>query len=377
MVAESPEFDARGAPRLHTLTGLRFYAALAVYARHVVPALLPIPVLYELSMIGPVGVSFFFVLSGFVLAWSDRKSEKVPSFYFNRFARIYPLHIVSTVFAIIVSGHQISNYWIGTWLTVPLLQGWVPEAYRVGGNGPSWSLSCELFFYLVFPLIYPIICRIRGRRLFMLIATTYLIMIVASILYVVGTLNLKQDISLLSPYTFPPFRVMEFSSGIALAQLVKSSWQTKLTIKSVIALSIAGYAGIAALNKAVSMYVSQLPNGLPAFLVSVLFYPVALLLIGGCAGREFLGDRSVLGSRTHVALGEYSFAFYLLHVPIITLFERMWPNTNSAALLVMITATSIASAALAYQFIERPVERRLRSWWRASSMQSAPLEASR
>ena len=85
-------------PTLHTLTALRWPAAFAVFAFHVAPFFLgtslQTPIVY-LTSAGPAGVSFFFVLSGFVLTWSRRTGDRRRDFYRRRFARIYPLHLVT------------------------------------------------------------------------------------------------------------------------------------------------------------------------------------------------------------------------------------------------------------------------------------------
>lgn len=143
--------------QLDALTGLRWIAALAVFAQHFMGIM-------DCKVIrGPVGgmaVSFFFVLSGFILVYvyKDRLSKTTtPRFYFTRFARIWPLHAV----CLLLMAWLIPKFLPPTelpWLRVmshwSLLQAWYPTANWIGCyNGVAWSISAEAFFYLMFPLL--------------------------------------------------------------------------------------------------------------------------------------------------------------------------------------------------------------------------------
>src|SRR5262245_62142748 len=75
-------------PRVESLTGLRWWAAFFVFCHHMTN-LAPLPI-YDFLKYGTSGVTFFFVLSGFVLTWSARPGTKIRTFYRRRFARIFP-----------------------------------------------------------------------------------------------------------------------------------------------------------------------------------------------------------------------------------------------------------------------------------------------
>src|SRR4051794_26594656 len=148
--------------RLRQLTGLRFVAAFAVFLLHartlgmdprwaaVVDPYLPVLC---------AGVTFFFVLSGFILAFNYFDELGTPSvgraarFYYLRWARIYPVYLLSLG----VSGAFVS--WSHVWqaerartigkvlLDLTLMQGFAPpEALNHGFHPVAWSLSAEWFF---------------------------------------------------------------------------------------------------------------------------------------------------------------------------------------------------------------------------------------
>src|SRR5689334_23253991 len=82
--------DASPTPRLlPSLTGLRAVAALIIFLAHV-NVFLPIPHTRELFDLGGVGVPYFFILSGFVLAWTFSDKDTATWFYARRFSRIWP-----------------------------------------------------------------------------------------------------------------------------------------------------------------------------------------------------------------------------------------------------------------------------------------------
>lgn len=97
------------ARRLDALTGLRFYAALLVFAFHISLSRFYIgnpdivePLQFILKNGGWFGVTFFFILSGFVLMWSARAGDTPGRFIWRRIAKIVPNHAVTFVIALAI-----------------------------------------------------------------------------------------------------------------------------------------------------------------------------------------------------------------------------------------------------------------------------------
>jgi peptidoglycan/LPS O-acetylase OafA/YrhL len=143
---------------IKSLTGLRFFAAVIVVVHHTLPGWSHSTYTWRVAQFGDLGVTFFFILSGFVLSWSQLGLEKKQTtlrFLKFRFARIYPLHLIFlliTLFAFIAFNATLAGYPGAEKATVIsnflLTQAWIPlhPEIRQGLNGVSWTLSVEFFF---------------------------------------------------------------------------------------------------------------------------------------------------------------------------------------------------------------------------------------
>ena len=174
---------------------------------------------------GTVGVTFFFVLSGFVLTWSTRPDLPASTFYRRRFARIYPSYFAMfllTVVAIAIWPNiGLARGWLGIVTTIFMLQAWFPMAnYPVFSyNGPEWSLSCEAFFYAVFPFVQRILRLLTPRRQDVLVLGCILVAVVAS------ALSIRSHYSVM--YIKPPIRLPEFMIGMWLALKVEQGGEDR------------------------------------------------------------------------------------------------------------------------------------------------------
>jgi peptidoglycan/LPS O-acetylase OafA/YrhL len=186
-------------PRLPALTSLRFFAAFHVVIFHLqAMKIVQGPAWYEkLASVGYVGVSFFFVLSGFILVYTYAgRTLSLKDFWRARFARIYPAYAFSLLFTapwffIAVLKFDIPFFaWpkahlkLAAGLVVTLLQAWVPPA-ALTWNPVAWSLSVEAFFYLLFPFLLLLLIRRSLPQLLLIAAAAWLASLTFSTTYVV------------------------------------------------------------------------------------------------------------------------------------------------------------------------------------------------
>ncbi|GGT64777.1 acyltransferase family protein [Streptomyces purpureus] len=360
--------------KLPSLTGLRFFAALLVFFFHAsltdspIPPNAPINPFADTSIAdffstafgkaGYMGVSFFFVLSGFVLAWAAKPGEKVTAFWRRRIMKIFPNHLVVFAAAMILfAGASVTS--VGQWLpNLFLLHTFFPQpAINLSVNPPTWSLGSELLFYMLFPLLIVPIRKIAEKRLWLwsglMVAGMVGVQLIATYLVPAtpkSAITPISDLQFWFGYLFPPGRVFEFVLGILLARIVLAGrWPRAIGIAPSIALAVIGYGA------------ALLVPFQYGFVVATII-PVSAL-IGSVAAADVEGRPTRLRGRVMVWLGEVSFGFYLVQgVTIFYLRSLLGENTYSVPVALLTVAGFFAASLLGgwllYRFVEMPAMRR-------------------
>ena len=336
--------------QINSLTGLRFFAALAVLLGHA-GGIAPL----SNWLAGPIlaqGVSFFFILSGFVLAFAhDRQPKALQDYALARVARIYPLYVAALAIALLLSGS------LPRWEQMPefvLLHDWplkqVPHIL-----GPGWSLSAEAFFYALFPFL------IVGNRPF--------IALIASLIFLALLFAMPGIIDPGLFYLHPIIRLPEFLFGVVLYR-VSCAWRpsdsdrlawTVVEIGVLIAafeLSSLSRQWHAALepNSPLQFYVLG-SAAAPAFALCILVFSWQ----AGWLSR-------LIGCAPMVLLGHSSYALYLIHVPILTLLPQSTTayygqlSSPEKLLFYCVVVSSLVAFSIALHIlIERPAQKWLLS----------------
>lgn len=345
----SAELPARSNTNLPTLTSFRFAAAALVAMYHAWFGSGPF-------RFGYVGVTFFFILSGFVLTWTWRPGDSARFFYLRRFARVYPVHFLTAMVALAV--FMLAPSIIGgdpraISLNFALLQAWIPN-FVLSLNGPSWSLSNEAFFYALFPLIVFLAARYGHSPMVLLVGSGFS-------LVAAGCL-----VTLIRPTAawylnfFPAFRIGEFLIGIALALLVKREVRLQLPVWAGVAVAAGSYWLLWMVNATTGGFLDSY-----VWATNVAMIPGFSVAIMSAASRDVEGGNGILHAHVMVKLGQWSFALYMVHGLMLHLAEPTLqtvdgPVRSGLALLVVLMA--IVVAAMVYEWYERPIERRIRSW---------------
>lgn len=291
------------------------------------------------------GVSLFYVLSGFVMAWVYRPDDTALQFYRRRFARIYPAYFVAVTVAICVS-LVTRDFTPSELAAYTLLQAWSPaEAIHYAANPVFWSLSCEAFFYLVFPVIAGTMSRASSRRLW-----TLAIGAAAAVIAIGAVASQFWDNETVRwlVYIFPPTRFLEFAFGAALGFLVSRG--LGVTIPPTVAIPLALVALLAA---------SYAPSGMR--LAAITIIPFALLVVS-LAQSDLAGRASGFSAPWLVELGVWSYCFYLIHAMAQGWSVRLGGVAGAPSALSLITSLgfAIVGAWLLHILVERRFERRLR-----------------
>ena len=205
--------------RIKSLQALRAMAFLGIFFAHAN---------FFISW-SALGVSVFYVLSGFLMMNTRQNKEWKPSagnslkFAMGKIKRLYPLHIVTMVFAVILSlavmlwhGEGIKSYLELAGeivLHILLLQTWVPHAsVSVSLNGVAWYLSAAAFLYFVFPYAASWIRRKRNSFLVFL-CVAILGMEILSCIPFIYFLGDNSFVYIWFMYFFPLFRLGDFVIG--------------------------------------------------------------------------------------------------------------------------------------------------------------------
>jgi len=331
---------------LPALTGVRFLLALWVILHHLTnpgQALesfarsLPLACC-ALIRGGYLAVTTFFVLSGLVLSRSYAStcwnSRSVLRYGLGRVARVYPVYLLSlAVMAPFIAADRTPSKAPLVAAHGLLVQAWLGRI-PVNWNTPAWSLSCEMFFYMAFPLAAVFFQRASWRKTIALAAAACCL---TRVLWAVGV---SDDIK-------PLIHLADFLMGIAAA----CAYDLLLRRPK----PPAGawlYVPGAALAMALIAYPQVLPRAVD---LNTALRPLNGLLLVGFALRGGLAARA-LASPVAVYLGKSSYAMYILHVPIMWWYLR-WSREFSAVIYIVAV---IAISALVYGFIEEPANRYLR-----------------
>lgn len=141
---KSNNYD-KGKNKIESLMGLRFLFALGIFFHHFDTfSDMNIPGYYDYSKYwfeGFVGVNFFYILSGFIIAYCYTNklkdgTVKAGEFLYKRFARLWPVHILTLFIALISYSSIRAIFSKAGLLTVAMLQSYVPiEGYAFNFNG--------------------------------------------------------------------------------------------------------------------------------------------------------------------------------------------------------------------------------------------------
>jgi len=366
---------------LRPLTGLRFLAAILVVIGHYLFYFAQTDKQiqrgglagFNIFVHHAVGVDLFFILSGFILTYnyfdpSGGLRGRRRDFWIARIARIYPVYLLGLAFDLArlmeQSHHSFKGLIVSGMVHPLLLQAWVPSVLdSTGGwDPPSWSISDEALFYLLFPLLLLALGRLSLRLLPAVAAFSWLISIaIPAVLIMIGTHLLGDGHA--DPwwlgrllYYNPLLRLPEFVLGMGIGLLFLNRTTATRPAR-------APRPRLPAITSLVSIPVLLLvlavhypfPSEYP---VDFIFGPVLAVLIFSLAYNR--GPVAyLLSSSLLVLLGEASYAVYIFHWPIWYWTTRVNTSllhlpTSSPELGVIYFFLVIALSILSFLFIERP-----------------------
>lgn len=355
---------------LDRLTSLRFFAALLVVVHHGTLELVRLPVLAPLSVLGYVGVTFFFLLSGFVLTWSGSPDLARRHFYGRRFARIYPTHVATLLIAVVLSlliGLEIGAGPLGTNLT--LTQSWVPlPAFTGRLNNVSWSLADEAFFYALFPFLFVRWQRLATRQVWRRVGVVVLLTLIC---VAVIHESLPAELAGEVVYKAPVMRAAEFLIGMGLALAMRRGLRSPVSVGAAVAIAGASYVGMS--TGLAMLGWSGLFRVIPDYAMIVPF--ALLVLAAATADLQPTGAGRGLARGRLVFAGRASYQLYMTHFLLVMALRPGFghlPGRWQPLVFCAFVLGSIAVSLIAYRCFEVPTERWLRNRLGGAGVQRRP-----
>jgi len=359
---------------LKALTGLRCFAAINIVLFHFSDPKW-FGFLAPVVNAGFISVSYFILLSGFVLAYNYQERARNGEldrkrFWEARFTRIYPIYFLSLLLSLnLLSGeyhaHTKAMFWTGVALTPLLLQGFVP-AVATFLNTPAWTMSAEAAYYVIFPWVAKWKRPQRMTPHLMKMTGVWALGLVPGALYIafrpdgIAHPDRWSYGPWLSALKYTPYtHVFGFVFGVMLADVDR---MIERTARLRLWLGIFGFGGIYALLSMGSLIPYPIIH-------DGLLMPLFGCIILGLAGENPLAY--ALGVRPLVFVGEASYCLYLLHFNLWNIIHgshvleatgliRFDPWISYVLLIVL--------AICALYFIEKPAQRKLREWLKATTV---------
>ncbi len=353
--------------KLEQLTFTRYLAALTVLFFHFGTHVYLASESWWSTIVtaGPAGVSYFFLLSGFVMAiayYDPNKALNQKRYWLARIARIYPVYLLALSLVLAANLHSVMDDPLILLLNLSMLQAWIP-GYAMTLNSPGWSLSVETFFYLSLPFLLLFIQHGHFRKL-----------LIAGLFFWFSTQLLQTILQHLPSYAprtplhefifyHPLMHWSTFILGLISGIWYKEGKLTSLQSKwNGVFLFL-----VSALLVLLITYKEQwlgkgeyFNNGLLVPLFGVLI--VLLASNTGWVARLFSWSFFVL-------LGEASYSLYILQRPVYGIYERLvgkylttMPELHFYLFVIILTGLAIMS----FKYFESPLRQFINSFYVSS-----------
>jgi peptidoglycan/LPS O-acetylase OafA/YrhL len=348
------------------LTTLRLFAAAAIVIFH-----LPWHDFSGQPALGG-GVTFFYILSGFILShvhFEMRGMHENMLFWIARFARIWPVHFFT--FLLLLASCKY-NFILGQHYFVPkaalnlsLLQAWIPaSSVNFSFNGVSWSLSCESFFYFLFPFVLPLAKKYPFSSILISFVISLSVMLAGKFIFQENSghsVFSANSVAIVNPVC----RLFNFVLGCSTYMIwqrwpftVQSNFISKFTFWTIVEIGVLAAVGIISylLTSRLHLCFGSIPAQID-WLEWILISPIFAIVIwvfafqGGFISKVFSWRILCYG-------GEISFSIYMVH-QIVFRFASDWFGFSSPHPIAIFfwIIVSLILAMLIFHFVEVPARR--------------------
>ncbi len=320
---------------------------------------------------GGAGVSIFFVLSGFLLAlpfaeWQAGRCDKPATWLYlqHRVLRVFPAYYIQLLILLAYTYHLhgVSGLPSLADLLRHLFMLFVPPPLGVEPrNGVWWTLPIEFSFYLVLPLLAPLL---RWDRLWLLVSLSFASMVLwrhAIVTFLAGSPVPERVIaSYQLPGAMDMFGIGMLAAVVFVNRIALTRWTDVFANRDRVAILGIGLLTVAIywLSQQASLYWAD--NPIFYLWTPALSLAVAGILLAGASGGRLA--TVLLGNRVMHFIGIVSYSMYLWHFPILVALKEAGFFAGEgivrlgSAILVGLPLT-LAAASVSYYLVERPFMR--------------------
>ncbi len=400
--------DTDSAPQLDALNGIRFFAVFHIFLYHLWSTRFEAPQrsapfdkvfsnmdtfpawLNNFLAHGYLSTSFFFLLSGFILAYlywtpSGGLSTTPRRFWWQRFTRVYPAHLIALLLTILLF---MPRFWMddptapsipvavaSALATATLTQAWVPQLVPVW-SWPTWALSAVVFLYLVMPWLMRVLSKLTRTQSMALLVACPLISLAPTLVFLQFFPDGAKDSMHWQIFigSTPVFWVAHFVAGMLMSRVFgisrfENAWRAKsrpwvafgdVALLAVIAISV--------MEPHDQAWRHILRHGALLPLYMLVLHDLAL-------GRGFVARFFSLPGMGF--LGQLSFSIFIWQNLFLGLSFAMalaFPASDSASFWFAVTGLLLMSMISTF-FIEKPLARRLRRRGQVQEMVSSTSSA--
>ena len=339
MNRESDYIRKRGVKRIDSLTSMRFWMMVIIFLSH-----LEFLKLYEYGDIymkyfhnPAVAVDFFFMLSGFGLAYSNKKVEKINlksslMFGIERVKKIYGCYVAMLIFCIpycllwdMENGknivHTVVDVVVKLCMGLTMLQsatGLSAVSHLL--NGVGWFLSTLFVLYILCPAILKLNEKIEKRIkriITVFIFNTIAMLVFYKLFYLIEGKTIFDDLVYGSPY----IRVFYLIGGVLISDIVK--YLKRYKVNNI----VNNIVGITVVFLNIGWFFFRNTCVFDVMVKYVIDYSLCGLLIYVCIDEKGIVSR-ILSADWNVKLGQITMYIYLIHYPIRMYIDWIYNKLN-------------------------------------------------
>jgi peptidoglycan/LPS O-acetylase OafA/YrhL len=337
--------------QIDALTTTRGVAAIMVVIYHFGSGVFPFNRAANFFHSGALAVSYFFVLSGFVLYTAhEGKKIAIANYFRKRFARIVPVYWLA-LFLVVCIGYAFYQYSFSAFaiklilVHAFLLQAYIPD-YSMNLNLPGWTLSVEVFFYLIFPLLLTLL---KKRKQFFIVMTIVLYILSQVIHLHYFPLRHSLNSNIIDTVFFNPvIHLNQFLIGMLGGYLFVNADLPKEKYKWVLLGSFV----------VMVLLMATIPQNLSSHVG--LIAPVFMVFILSLGIR----NPRVLNFKPFVFIGEISYGTYILQLPVFSFFDVMnsrYLHIKQPYFFYFFLFMLVLIASASYVFFEKPLRKKISS----------------